>query len=142
MEKTIESLKKQLETEALVTSTIRKHLAIKQAEIQSLTKDREGKREKGVNDLETEKARIQGLRQQAQEEFEDIKKLIAEDDEYRANLSKLESEKKQAEEEKIREKMSMDEAARFIQRKWGWFQTVGKFLAKKKKGRKGKKKKK
>jgi len=38
--------------------------------------------------------------------------------------------------------MSMDDAARFIQRKWTWFQTVGKFLAKKKKGRKGKKGKK
>jgi hypothetical protein len=44
-----------------------------------------------------------------------------------------------AEEEKIFEKMSMEDAARFIQRKWNWFQTVGKFLAKKKKGRKGKK---
>ena len=36
----------------------------------------------------------------------------------------------------------MDEAARFIQRKWQWFQTVGKFLAKKRKGKKGGKKKK
>ena len=67
---------------------------------------------------------------------------MAEDDEYRANLAKLEAEKKAQEEEKIKEKMSMDDAARFIQRKWNWFQTVGKFLAKKKKkGRKGKKKK-
>lgn len=39
--------------------------------------------------------------------------------------------------------MSMDDAARFIQRKWTWFNTVGKFLAKKrKKGKKGGKKKK
>ena len=37
----------------------------------------------------------------------------------------------------------MDDAARYIQRRWDWFQTEGKFLAKKgKKGRKGKKKKK
>ena len=44
---------------------------------------------------------------------------------------------------KIREKMSMEDAARYIQRRWNWFQTEGKFLAKKgKKGRKGKKKKK
>lgn len=68
--------------------------------------------------------------------------MIAEDDEYRANLANLDNEKKLAEEEKIKDKMSMDEAARFIQRKWTWFQTVGKFLAKKKKGRKGGKKKK
>ena len=46
-------------------------------------------------------------------------------------------------EAKIREKMSMEDAARYIQRRWAWFQTEGKFLAKKgKKGRKGKKKKK
>ena len=39
--------------------------------------------------------------------------------------------------------MSMEDAARYIQRRWQWFQTEGKFLAKKgKKGRKGKKKKK
>lgn len=37
----------------------------------------------------------------------------------------------------------MEEAARHIQRKWKWFQEVGRFMAKKKKkGRKGKKKKK
>jgi len=52
----------------------------------------------------------------------------------------IEEEQKMA---KIREKMSMDDAARYIQRRWQWFQTEGKFLAKKgKKGRKGKKKKK
>ena len=38
----------------------------------------------------------------------------------------------------------MDLAAKYIQRKWNWFQTEGKFLKKKKKGKKGggKKKKK
>ena len=36
----------------------------------------------------------------------------------------------------------MDLAAKYIQRKWNWFQTEGKFLAKKRKGKKGKGKKK
>jgi len=40
--------------------------------------------------------------------------MIAEDDEYRANLANLDNEKKLADEEKIKDKMSMDEAARFI----------------------------
>ena len=142
MQKTIDQLKSQIDTENLVTSTIRKHLAAKQAELQMLTKERDQKKDREGADLEQEKLRIQGLRQAATEEYEEIKKLIADDDEYRANLAKLESEKKQAEDEKVREKMSMDDAARFIQRKWNWFQTVGKFLAKKKKGRKGKKGKK
>ena len=48
-----------------------------------------------------------------------------------------------ADEQKRKEKMSMEDAARYIQRRWQWFQTEGRFLAKKsKKGRKGKKKKK
>ena len=61
------------------------------------------------------------------------------DDENRKRLAQLEQEKQSKEEEKVKEKMSMDEAARFIQRKWQWFQTVGKFLVKKRKGKKKKK---
>ena len=59
-------------------------------------------------------------------------------------MARLEKEKQDADEEKVKEKSDMDEAARFIQRKWNWFQTVGKFLAKKKRkgGKKGGKKKK
>jgi hypothetical protein len=34
----------------------------------------------------------------------------------------------------------MEDAARQIQRKWAWYQTVGKFQKKKKKGKKGGKK--
>lgn len=79
------------------------------------------------------------MRQQAQDEFEQIKKYIAADDQYRQNLLRSEQNKAAKEDEKEAEKMSMDDAARFIQRKWNWFSTVGKFLAKKKKGRKGKK---
>lgn len=36
--------------------------------------------------------------------------------------------------------MDMDAAAKYIQRKWNWYQTEGKLLAKKKKGKKGGKK--
>ena len=45
-------------------------------------------------------------------------------------------------ERKRQEKMDMEDAARYIQRKWKWYQEVGKHLAKKKKGKKGGKKKK
>ena len=57
----------------------------------------------------------------------------------REEKTAIEEEQKQA---KIKEKMAMDDAARYIQRRWEWFQTDGRLLAKKKKGRKGKKKKK
>lgn len=71
--------------------------------------------------FDEEKKKIQEQREDATHEYEKIKAFIADDDEYRANIAKLESEKEAAEEEKVKEKMSMDEAARFIQRKWNWF---------------------
>jgi len=43
------------------------------------------------------------------------------DDDYRDNLNRMEAAKLAAEDEKVEEKMQMDEAARFIQRKWNWF---------------------
>ena len=61
------------------------------------------------------------------------------------DIEKLEEEKRIQEEleRKRQEKMDMEDAARYIQRKWKWYQEVGKFLAKKKKkGKKGGKKKK
>lgn len=40
--------------------------------------------------------------------------MVAEDDEYRKNLAKMEDEKNALEDAKVNEKMSMDDAARFI----------------------------
>ena len=68
---------------------------------------------------------------------------IKEDTEDRKRRDEEQAAENEAKEAKIKERMSMDDAARYIQRRWEWFQTEGKFLAKKgKKGRKGKKKKK
>ena len=68
---------------------------------------------------------------------------IKEDTEDRKRRDEEQAAENEAKEQKIKERMSMDDAARYIQRRWDWFQTEGKFLAKKgKKGRKGKKKKK
>lgn len=82
--------------------------------MQALAKSRDKKKDAEGAELEKEKERIQGMRQEAQEQYEEIKQHIADDDEYRSNLAKLESEKKAAEEEKVKEKMSMEDAARFI----------------------------
>jgi len=43
---------------------------------------------------------------------------------------------------KLQEKEDMMAAAKYVMKKWNWFQTEGKYLAKKKKGKKGKKGKK
>ena len=43
---------------------------------------------------------------------------------------------------KIKEKLDMNTAAAYVQKKWHWFQTEGKLLGKKRKGKGGKKGKK
>lgn len=138
----IETMRKQLETETLVTTTIKKHLTTKVAELKDLTSKRDALREKEIADLELEKKKVTDKRLEAQQEYDKVKEDILNDDENRRRLALLDQEKQSKEDEKVKEKMSMDEAARFIQRKWHWFQTVGKFMAKKRKGKKGGKKKK
>ncbi len=54
-----------------------------------MTKARESKKDKEGAELEAEKLRIQGMRQTAQEEYEEIKRLIADDDEYRRNADNV-----------------------------------------------------
>ena len=55
-------LRKQVDTEQLVTQTIRGHLLKKQAELSALTKERDQKKDREGNELETEKLRIQNMR--------------------------------------------------------------------------------
>lgn len=74
---------------------------------------------------------IKEITQQIQQEVEDKGKKDREEKDRQDEL-----------ERKRQEKMDMEDAARYIQRKWKWFQEVGKHLAKKKKGKKGGKKKK
>ena len=97
----IKSLKKQIDTETLVNATIKKHLTAKQLELQGLSKARDAQREKEGQELEAEKLRIQTMRQTAEEEFEEVKRLIADDDEFRARLAQNEKEKEDQEQEKI-----------------------------------------
>ena len=72
----------------------------------------------------------------------EVLEMINKDDEARKQREEREKEKEEEEIQKVKDKMSMEDAAKYIQRKWNWYQTVGKTLAKKKRGGKGKGKKK
>lgn len=79
----------------------------------------------------------------ASEEIAEIMERIKADTAERKQREEKQGIEEEQKNSKVREKMSMDDAARYIQRRWTWFQTEGRALAKKgKKGRKGKKKKK
>ena len=59
------------------------------------------------------------------------------------NMEAADEDMRAQEQKKIQEKLDMEMAAKYIQKKWNWYQTEGKLLAKKrKKGKKGKGKKK
>ena len=110
----IDRLQKQIKTEELVNQTISRHIKERQAEVQKLTKLRTAQSEQEQQALEKEKAEVTLRRQEAEEEYQKTRQNIADDDEWRAQLQKREDDKEAQEEEKVKEKMSMDEAARFI----------------------------
>lgn len=77
------------------------------------------------------------------EEIEQLTQKIFDLDEETRKYEDRVRKELEDEEATLRQKMAMEDASRFIQRKWDWFQKVGKFLVKKrKKGKKGGKKKK
>jgi hypothetical protein len=61
----IETIRKQLETENLVTSTIKRHLNAKIDELKDLAAKRDQHKDKEIADLELEKKKVNDERQQA-----------------------------------------------------------------------------
>lgn len=138
----IDRLKKLLDTEKLVHQTIKQHLMKKNAELQDFQNDRDRLRDQRTEQLEQEKAEVRQKKDEDAEKMEEITEKMLKEDELTRLWEDQQREEMEQEEAKLREKMQMEDAARFVQRKWNWFQKEGKYLAKKKKkGRKGKKKK-
>jgi hypothetical protein len=77
----------------LVTSTIKRHLNAKIAELKDLAAKRDQQKDKEIADLELEKKKVNDERQQAQEEYDKVKEAIMGDDENRQRLALLEQEK-------------------------------------------------
>ena len=70
--------------------------------------------------------------------------MVEEQNEERRKQEVLDEENAQEEQKRLQEKIDMEIASKYIQKKWNWYQTEGKLLAKKRKkgGKKGKGKKK
>jgi len=99
---------------------------------------REDKKEKKSNELNQEKDEILEKKEDAYKETQKMEALCQEQEDERRQREAKDQEALEAEQAKIKEKMDMDLAAKYVQRKWNWFQTEGKFLAKKRKGQEGK----
>ena len=143
LQKEIDRMKAVLTTEQEVNAAVEVHLRERVDLLIGKYKEQDSKRESEVTNIENEKTDIRERKQKATEEIQEIVEKIKLDAAERAKRDEEMMAENESKEAKVREKMSMEDAARYIQRRWTWFQTEGKFLAKKgKKGRKGKKKKK
>ena len=138
MEDEIKTLTRHIETETIVFDTVKEHLTRKREELLDISSQTEKKREREIAKLETKLEEIKENSDRALEQIEEMTTKIDQNRNERAREEAEEAFEAEKQEALLREKMAMDDASRFIQRKWNWFQTVGKFLAKKKKGRKGK----
>lgn len=104
--------------------------------------ERDNLRDKGIEKLENEKAEIREKKEEDHEQMDNIVDYLRDEDEKFRLFKEQKAEEEDAERAKKEVKRQQKDAAAFVERKWIWFQTVGKYLAKKKKkGRKGKKKK-
>lgn len=142
LQKEIESLRAVLATETEVNKAVEVHLKERVTLLNSKYKSQEAKKDDEVARIENERHEIKNRCRDAKEEYALIIERIKIDTEDRKKRDQGSHAEEMAKEGKVKEKMNMEDAARYIQRRWDWFQKEGKFLAKKKKKGKGKKKKK
>ena len=102
MELNISKIFSQIETETLVSNTIKKHLQIKQQELMQLAKERDAQKDKETTELEKQKEEITEQTNQTLQDYENIKHQIQLDDEYRVNLLIMENVKQKEEDDKLR----------------------------------------
>ena len=141
----IQKLKENLDIEAKVSRKIQSFISTKKKEIESKYNALDSKRENCIKDITTEKEKVELQKEEANEEMNLQQKMVEELNEERRKQEIIDEENAAEERRHEQEKIDMDIAAKYIQKKWNWYQTEGKLLAKKRKkggkGKKGKKKK-
>ena len=142
MRNQIKELEEQLKVEKVVSEKIRNFIVKKQKIVMSHADQRERLKEAKLNELQAEKEVIQQKKEDAEKETSELQAKCEEEEEDRQKREIKDQENAALEQQKIKEKQDMEAAALYVQRKWNWFQTEGKHLAKKRKGKKGGKKKK
>ena len=93
-----------------------------------------------MTELLADKEVIIQKKEDAEKEIEKLQGLCEQEEEDRQRREIKVQESAAEEAAKLKEKRDMETAANYVQRKWNWFQTEGKHLAKKRKGKKGGKK--
>jgi chromosome segregation ATPase len=138
----IKVLEEQLTTEKLVSERIRKFLQQKADILSKKADDQDRVKDAKVDQITRDREEIYKEKAAEEDTIKEVSQQIQGEEDEKGRRDRDERDRQEELERKRQEKMDMEDAARYIQRKWKWFQEVGKHLAKKKKGKKGKGKKK
>lgn len=121
LQKEIDRLKDVLNTELQVNKAVEVHLKERVTLLNAKYKEQEAKREAETQRIDNERNEIKERKAKASEEISEIMEKIKADTAERKKREEENQAEEESKEAKIREKMSMDDAARYIQRRWVWF---------------------
>jgi len=141
LEKKIERLKKEIQTERIVSERIKNWHNKKAGELQEEQDDREKIKNDGVDAIKKEVQEILEQKQEDEEEIARMEEDIKEEQKMQEQKEQEEAERQRMAVQKAKEMKEMDEATGYLQWKWKWFNEEGRKWVKKKKKKKGKKKK-
>ena len=97
--------------------------------------EREKMKDAKMTELQAEKDIIIQKKEDAEKQTSELQAKCEEEEEDRQKRDIKDQENAAEEAKKQKEKLDMESAALYVQRKWNWFQTEGKHLAKKRKGK-------
>ena len=137
MRNDIKRLKETLDVEKLVSKKIIDFINRQRDTVQIKSDNREKHRESEVTRLGEDRLKIQQKKEEADEDIKNKQIECEELDEEKKLAQARDDEDAAKENDKLKQKEDMIAASKYIMKKWNWFQTEGKFLAKKRKGKKG-----
>ena len=103
-----------LATEREVNNAVEMHLKERVSLLQSQYKNQESKKDSEVARIETERNEIKERKTRANEEIQSIVEMIKVDTEERKKREEEQDNEDANKDQKIKEKMSMEDAARYI----------------------------
>jgi len=141
LEKEIKRLERQIATEEKVSKRIKDYYTTKANHYNEIAEDREKLREEMVEELKQQIDQKENDRQFEEEEIQRMQAQIEQEEEMKRQMDEQEAQREADLERQRLEKIAQDNASRYVQWKWEWFNQVGRAWVKKKKRGKGKKKK-
>ena len=114
-------MKDTLLNEAVVSDKIKTFIQKRKRVVEKHADERDRLKEKKINELVEEKEKIQGMKEQATHDTAELTAKCEQEEEDRKARELKDQEAADAEAAKVKEKLDMNDAAAYIQKKWHWF---------------------